>query len=176
MPVVLATDVLVWLLVLAVAAFAWYSSRRAHLAAPWARVFRSRTAMAAAVVLACYLVIGLLDSLHFRPQLTAKDPNAPVAYAVEVNSMLDAVLEPLRARREKTYSAPLATRLYQKESVERADGTAVREFPRLAHGGAHLKDESGRGADIALRIVAGLAGAGLLWGLALVAGRRTLVR
>ena len=176
MPVLLPTDALIWLLVLAVAAFAGYSSRRAHLAAPWARVFRSRIAAASAVVLACYLLVGLLDSLHYRPVLAAKDPAAPVAYAVEVRSLLDRVLEPLRTRLEKTYSAPLATRLYQKEQVERADGTMVREFPRLAHGGAHLEDEADWGKDVALRILAGLALAAGLWWLAVFAGRRTLAR
>jgi peptide/nickel transport system permease protein len=175
-PVFLPTDVLVWLLVAAVAAFAWTSSRRAHLAAPWARVFRSRIAVASAIFLSCFLLVGLLDSLHYRPALPAKDPGAPVAYAVEVRSVLDRVLAALRTRLEKTYSAPLATRLYQKEQVERADGTLAREFPRLAHGGAHLKDEGDRGADVARRIAAGLAGAALLWGLAVLAGRATLAR
>ena len=88
MPVVLATDFLVWLLVAAVAAFAWVSSRRAHLAVPWARVFRSRIAVASAIFLSCFLLVGLLDSLHYRPALPAKDPGAPVAYAVEVRSAL----------------------------------------------------------------------------------------
>lgn len=176
MPIVLPTDALIWLLVLVAAAFAAYSRRRAHLAAPWARVFRSRIAVASAVVLACFLAVGLLDSLHYRPRLSAQDPTAPVAYAVEVDSALDALLEPLRTRREKTYSAPLATRLYQKESVERPDGTTVREFPRLTHGGAHLKDESAWSRDVALRVVAGLGGAAFLWAIAVLAGRRTLAR
>lgn len=172
----LATDYLVWLLVGALAVFAFYSSSHPHLAAPWKRVFRSRIAVACAVVLSFYLGIGLLDSLHYRPVLPQKDPAAPVAYAVQVDSALDALLTPLRTRLEKTYSAPLATRLYQRENVERPDGTTVREFPRLAHGGAHLEDESSWGADIALRIVIGLVGAGAAWWLAVLAGRRTLAR
>ncbi len=176
MPVVLPTDALVWLLVAAVGAFAWYSSRRAHLAAPWARVFRSPIAVACAVVLACFITVGLLDSLHYRPRLPQKDPGAPVAYSVQVNSALDALLAPLRTRLEKTYSAPLATRLYQKESVEQPDGTTVREFPRLAYGGRHLKDESDRGRDVALRVAGGLAGGAVLWALLVLAGRRTLAR
>jgi peptide/nickel transport system permease protein len=75
---------------------------------------------------------------------------------------------PLRAHRERTYSAPFATRAYARETVERAgpDGTLqqVREFPRLAWGGAHLGDEDGRGRDIAVRTAAGLGLAGLAWG------------
>jgi peptide/nickel transport system permease protein len=175
-PVLLATDFLVWLLVAAVAAFAWYCSRHSHLAAPWARVFRSRTAVASAVFLAAFLLVGLLDSLHYRPALPAKEPGAAAVYSVEVRSLLDAVLAPLRDRAEKTYSAPLATRLYQKESIELPGGRTVRDFPRLRHGGAHLKDETARGKDVALRVLAGLAAAAVLWSLAVLVARRTLVR
>ncbi|MEO8716669.1 MAG: ABC transporter permease [Burkholderiales bacterium] len=176
MPVVLATDLLVWLLVLTVAAFAWYCRRRAHLAAPWARVFRSRTAVAASVVLACYILVGLLDSLHYRPALPARDAGAVVAYSVEARSLLDRLLAPLRERSEKTYSAPLATRLYQREQVELADGRTAREFPRLRFGGAHLKAEADWGRDVALRTLAGLAAGAVLLGLALLAARGILVR
>jgi len=154
MPVVLATDLLVWLLLAAVAGFAWHCSRRPHLAAPWARVFRSRTAVASSVFLAAFVAAGLLDSVHYRPQLPAKAAGALAVYAVEVRSLLDVVLTPLRTRLEKTYSAPLATRLYQKESVELPGGKVVREFPRLAHGGAHLKVEADWGKDVALRVLA----------------------
>ena len=92
MPLILPTDVLIWLLVCAAAGFAWYCARRPHLAAPWRRVFRSRAAVAAGTFLVFYLGVGLLDSLHYRPALSSKDPRAPVVYAVEVRSLLDAAL------------------------------------------------------------------------------------
>jgi peptide/nickel transport system permease protein len=175
-PVVLATDALVWLLAAAVAAFAWYSARRPHLAAPWARVFRNRAALASCVVLAAYVLVGLLDSLHFRPALTAKDPQAPVAYAVEVRSVLDVALTSLRTRDERTYSAPLATRLYQKESIEQPGGGTLRDFPPLRYGGSHLKSEAHWSRDVALRVLAGLAGATAAWALLVLGLRHTVVR
>jgi peptide/nickel transport system permease protein len=73
-------------------------------------------AMAAATVLGVFVLVGLLDSLHYRARLDAK-PGEPVRYAVEVNSALDALLADLRQRGEKTYSAPLATHLYAKEAM-----------------------------------------------------------
>jgi peptide/nickel transport system permease protein len=163
MPIVLATDLLVWLLAAAVMAFAFYSRSKPHLAAPWARVFRSRAAMASSVFLLFYLLVGLLDSLHYRPALESKDPKAPVAYSVQVRSLLDVVLTSLRERSERTYSAPLATRLFQKEQVEQPGGKSLREFPRLRFGGAHLKDEAQASRDIALRALAGLAGGLVVW-------------
>jgi peptide/nickel transport system permease protein len=175
-PVLLATDALVWLLVAAVAAFAWFSARRPQLATPWARVFRRRAALASCVVLAAYVLVGLLDSLHFRPALPAQGSQSPVAYAVEVRSLLDVALSGLRSRNERTYSAPLATRLYQKESIEQPGGSTLRDYPRLLHGGSHLQNEADRGEDVALRALAGLASAAAAWALIILALRRTLVR
>jgi peptide/nickel transport system permease protein len=173
LPVLLVTDLLVWLLVAAIALYGAYCSRRPHLAAPWARVFRSRAAMASAVLLGAFLAIGLADSLHFRERLEQKGTAA--AYSGEVLSVLDVALRHLRGRNERTYSAPLAIRAYSREMIELPDGRQVREFPRLLHGGAHLADESDWAGDIAQRVIAGLAAGGLLW-LGLFAAVRPLRR
>ena len=166
-PVILATDLLLWLLVAAVFVYVWYCRRRPHLAAPWKRVFQSRAAMVTSVVLICYAVIGLADTLHFRLKLSGGK-----AYSPEVLSVLDLALAGLRERREKTYSAPLATRLYAKEQIELPDGKIARDFPRLLHGGAHLKDESTRFSDIAIKSVTGLGIAAVLAALVfLLAGK-----
>jgi len=172
----LATDYLIWLLAGAVAAFVLYSGRKPHLAAPWARVFRSRAAVASSVVLACYVAVGLLDSIHYRPRLPVLDANAPVVYSVEVRSVLEYLLTPLRTRVEKTYSAPLATRLHQKEQIELPDGQSAREYPRLRYGGAQLADESDWGKDVALRVAGGLVAAAIVGWLMIQLGRRTVVR
>jgi len=154
-PFPLITDALLWLLVAALAFYAWYCSRRPHLAAPWRRVFRSKAAAVCSVVLGCYALVGLADSLHFRARLESV-PGAATVYSPEVLSVLDLALSHLRERRERTYSAPLATRLYAREQMV-VDGKPARDFPRLAYGGAHLDDEAGRPRDIAARVGLGLA-------------------
>ena len=163
MPVILVTDVLVWLLVAGTIGYAAYCRRHDHLAAPWRRVFSSRAAMMSLVVLLAYLAVGLADSLHFRSQLERKDPSAPVAYSNDVTSLLDLAVGGLRARSEKTYSAPFATRLYAKELIEVPGGKSVREYPRLRHGGTHLKDEADHGSDVATRAFGALAVAFMCW-------------
>jgi peptide/nickel transport system permease protein len=152
MPVVLATDLLLWLLVAGAVVYFLYCRRHAHLAAPWRRVLQSRAALASLVVLAAFAILGLVDSLHFRPRLAASE-----AYSNEVQSVLDLGLSHLGANREKTYSAPFATRLYAKEQIELPDGKTVRDYPRLAHGGRHLEQEDDRAGDIALRAAGGFA-------------------
>ncbi len=168
LPVLLWSDLLIWLLVLAAIALGVASSRNPPLRAAWRRVGQSRRGMAAATVLVVFVAVGLLDSLHYRPRLESTDVEQPTAYAVEVLSALDTLLTPLRTREEKTYSEPLATRSYAKEffDVREADGSVrpVRDFPRLKFGGAHLgDDETLRIADIVKRVLVAEAVAALLF-------------
>ena len=166
MPVVLWTDSLVFLLVAVVVAYGWHVRRQPHLRAPWRRVSLGAQGMSALVILAVFLGIGLLDSLHFRPSLERK-PDQAAAYSTEVLSVFDAIARPLRAHRERTYSAPFATRAFAREALEvpGPEGVArpAREFPRLAWGGAHLRDEADRGRDIFVRTALGCVLALLLW-------------
>jgi len=179
--VMLSTDWLVWLLVAAIVGFAFYVRRREHLVEPWRRVLRSRSGMVSLLVLAVFVIVGLLDSVHFRQRLAGQPAGAKTAYAVDVLSLLDVVCEPLRQRREKTYSAPFATELYAKETMELADGRQAREYPRLKHGGAHLKDPPSEFTrDVSRRALGGAAGGVIAWLLvaalvsALLAHRHTL--
>ncbi len=154
--VLLWSDVLFFLLVVAAIAGGLWARRVEHLAASWRRVGQSHVAMAAATLLTVFVAIALLDSVHYRERLLGEGEN----YAVEVRSLLDALLVDLRTRTEKTYSAPLATNSFSKESI---DG-AGRDFPRLKHGGAHLGDDLSRhGADVALRTVQGLGLGVIVW-------------
>ena len=168
-PVVLWTDLLLWLLVGLAVAYIWYCRRKPHLAAPWRRVFQTRTAVASTVIVAAFLGFALSDSLHFRARVSKASEAAQ--YSNEVLSVLDVAFGYMRERREKTYSAPLAVHLYAKEQIESADGRITRDFPRLVYGGAHLRDEGGRTADVAIRIAIGLALAAGLAGLLLMPTR-----
>lgn len=138
-PVVLWSDIFVWLLVLCAVVFALAVRRREHLRQPWVKLAANRIAMASATVLLAFVLIGLLDSLHYRVALEGK-PGQKTQYAVEVLSVLDALATPLRTRNEKTYSEPFATRLYAKETVDVPGQGTVREYPRLKYGGKHLAE------------------------------------
>ena len=74
------TDLALFALLLAVLTYAWYVSRSPALRATWARVARNTPAMCSAVVLLVFVVIGLLDSLHYQPRLP------PVAAATSATS------------------------------------------------------------------------------------------
>lgn len=154
--VLLVSDALFFLLVVAAIAGGIWARRVEHLRASWRRVGQSRVAMASATLLLAFTVVALLDSVHYRERLPGEGEN----YAVEVRSLLDALLADLRTHTEKTYSAPLATHSFAKETIE-GEG---RDFPRLKHGGAHLgEDLSRHGLDIALCVLKGLGAGVLVW-------------
>ncbi len=154
MPVILWSDALVFLLIAAGIAIAWYIRRREHLLLPWRRVAQSSVAMVSLLVLSLFLIVGFLDSLHFRVALPQTNGGEKV-YSPEVLSVFDKLVEPLRAQTEKTYSAPFAVTLYAKESISDAHGNVLRDYPRLRYGGAHLADESQRNGDVLWRAAVG---------------------
>ncbi len=140
------TDILIYVLVIAISAFIVYTTKHKHLRAPWKLVFQRRLGMAAFLILMAYVCIGLLDSVHYK-----KGDNP------EIISLFDDLVAGLRTREEKSYSAPFATHLFAKEMIEQADGSQIRGYPRLRYGGAHLQDPSkGKWSDVLQRALTAL--------------------
>jgi peptide/nickel transport system permease protein len=156
------TDALFFLLLSVLAIVAWRSRTLEHLRRPWRKVARSTSAMVSAVILAAYLVVAVLDSIHFYP-----DGESGERFLTEPISLLDWWLTPLRTHPEKTYSAPLAAHSYAKEMVRLPDGSSRWDYPRLAFGGAHLREPEREWlADV---VETGLRGAALGFGLGALA-------
>jgi peptide/nickel transport system permease protein len=157
------TDAALWALFAALAWYAWRVARQPQLRANWLLAARDGATLGAGAVLALFMLISALDSVHFRRLL----PQAPgqatgtVFYDTRTSSLLDLALVRPLAMREASYSAPLATYALIKQNFER-DGATVREVPRLAFGGAHLDDpERDWRPDVTRRVLVGLA-AGVL--------------
>lgn len=158
--VFLWTDVFVFCLVLGLLFYVWRVRRSASLRFAWRSVARTPSAMCAAVVLLVFIVIGVLDSVHYRPLLPpapgASDAAASV-YSPVLRSALDDLLSLTQlAQREKTYSAPLAIRQFIKET-ELIDGVPVRDFPRLKFAGQGIETEAQHAADVYRLLAGGLA-------------------
>jgi len=169
MPVILWTDALIFLLIAVGIASAWWIRHRPHLMLPWQRVARSSVGMVSLLVLSLFIMVGVLDTLHYRAALPEKN-NGQTVYSPEVLSAFDALVSGLRNRTEKTYSAPLAAYLYAKESIETPDGKLLRDYPRLKFGGAHLDNpERELAGDVFKRTLLGTLG-GLLVALLLTGG------
>ncbi len=164
-PVFLTTDILIFLLVGIVVAFALYARNKPQIRESWRDVLRSKMGMGSLVVLLAFVTVGLLDSLHFREALPASEQQieGEQHYSVEVLSVLDVVLGEMRTNVEKTYSAPFSAYLFTKETIELPGGGQAREYPRLAFGGIHLSDPATEtSSDILSRLVLALVQAVVL--------------
>ncbi|HOE42141.1 MAG TPA: ABC transporter permease [Rhodoferax sp.] len=162
--VFLMTDLALYGLLAVIALYVRHALHTPTLRQTWRHVLRDPAAMAAGVVLLLFFVLASLDSVHFRPMLPpvpGATPATAPAYSTRTLSVLDALLTGPRESVEKSYSVPLATHQFSKESVL-VNGVSVRDFPRLKFGGGHLKDASAQWAgDVVWRSLAGFAGGAL---------------
>ncbi|MDO9104083.1 MAG: ABC transporter permease [Methylovulum sp.] len=146
---ILWTDALIFLLCLILTGLAFYLRGKEHIKRPLQHIGHSKTGMVSLVVLLFFMLVGLLDSIHYQP---------PGNNGNEIISLLDDWAEPLREHGEKTYSAPFATTLYSKEMMTLANGTTQWGYPRLAFGGKHLDDPARQHfPDILQKTAIGLA-------------------
>lgn len=153
--VILWTDALIYVLIAVILVLGLYLRSKEHIKRPLKQIGRSKMGMVSLVVLLFFVLIGLLDSVHFKAAGNKTN---------EIISLLDYWAVSLREHGEKTYSAPFATTLYSKEMMTLADGSTHWDYPRLAFGGSHLDDpENQRFDDILQKGLYGFAqGAGLV--------------
>ena len=154
-PVFLLTDIFVYAILLFVLWYMWQVRSDRNLRANWRLAMKRPVAMVSSMVLGFFLLVALTDSIHYRQALPSA-PGQATQYSSEANSVLDQLLEPLAAARERSYSEPLSAVAFRKETFER-DGVSVRDYPRLRFGGKHLdKPEIELSKDVSQRTVVAL--------------------
>ena len=153
--IVLWTDALIYLLVLTILISGFFISRKPHMQRPLRKIYASKTGMISLVVLIFFIIIGLLDSVHFK---------SADSRTHEIISVLDYWAKPLRSQGEKTYSAPFSAYLYSKETITLDDGSQQWGYSRLKYGGVHLNDPDVEwAADVLGKTLIGFSkGAGLI--------------
>jgi peptide/nickel transport system permease protein len=167
--VVLWTDAVVFLLLAGSLFYAWKVARTPHLAATWRKAFSGAAGTAAATVLGLFVLIGVVDSFHYRPLLKSAE-GAEAAYAPETRSLFDKLFAHVADGKERSYSAPLAWHAHEKEAIT-VNGKTERVYPRLINAGRHLADpERDRDADVARRAAIGAAGGLLAIAVLVLAG------
>jgi peptide/nickel transport system permease protein len=137
--IVLWTDALIFLLLLAAIGIAFYLHDKEHIQRPLKKIAANNVGMVSLVVLVFFMMVGFLDSIHFKYSHEKSN---------EIISLLDYIATPLREHNEKTYSAPFATALYSKEMMASKDGKTDWGYPRLVFGGKHLANPGKPAADI----------------------------
>ena len=154
---------LVVTVIIAVGVFlVWYASRREY----WhnaARQLRGRRiAVTSLLILLVYILIGLLDSVGWRDPLLDVDgklfrnDKAKLVYTPRSLSLLDRICTPLREHTEKTYSAPLATHLVSKTSIQQTNERSVQDYPPLQYPRSHILGTDKVGSDVFYRALKGV--------------------
>lgn len=143
--VMLSTDYLIYLLVIIGIVLVVKAQQKGHLTTFMHKVFYRPLNLAAGIILAVYLIIGLLDTIHFRPN------NVDDAQNGTIISLLDKILKPISIQSERTFSAPFAIYAFTKESMTMPTGEVIRDYPRLTYAGAHLKNPADRATDLKKR-------------------------
>ncbi|HEY4708381.1 MAG TPA: ABC transporter permease [Thermodesulfobacteriota bacterium] len=162
MPVILATDLIVFFLAGAIVYFAFSVRGEGIAARAWAGIRSNRLALVCMAVLAVYFTIALLDSIRYRDPVLDEGGRHAVTgkgeyiYNPQALSLLDRVLSEMRTDTEKSYSAPFARYLFTKESVELPGGETVRDYPALKHPGAHWLGTDKVGTDVLFTAIKGV--------------------
>lgn len=99
-------------------------------------------------VLMIYLVISLLDSMHFQRQLVEQDQFLKPQYSAKTESVLDVLFGARSTAQEKTYSAPFALHSYTKE-VSPSGGQF---YPKLKNINLSIKNNFERNSEIYLQL------------------------
>ena len=148
----IVTNAALALTLLGFGAFLVHARRSEMWVRAWRQVRKNRLAVASLVLLAIYVLIGVLDSASWRdverPGGGADNTRAVLS---EPRSVLDRILAPLSDKMEKTYSAPLGSTLLAKETVDvEVDGEPARQRvrPPLKHPGTHLLGTDKTGQDV----------------------------
>lgn len=150
------TDGIIWTLVIAVLLTAQLLGRSAQFRTQWRSIFDSRVATVSGVILAAYLLIALVDSVHF-----SRDG--------QIFSLLDILFNHLGDQMERTYSAPFARVEYVK-SMQMLESGVRYDYQPLQH-----VDMQGPYLLLSLLKAVGVTGAlfALLYGARRLLGKTT---
>src|SRR5690554_7596271 len=87
-PVFLLSDILIYILVASLVLFFYQLMRNPLSRARWRAVFQTATGMSAFVVICFYVLVALLDSIHYREPLPILADQQTVHYSQDLRSLL----------------------------------------------------------------------------------------
>lgn len=154
--VLLWSDMLFWGLAF-VSVFALLRTlNKARARRVWQKILVQPAGMGAMWILLAFILVAMTDSIHFRQRLPEIPGNTQIIYAPTLTSALDVFFQDLHTQAERTYSAPLATHLFTKETIDLEDGSQTRTYPRLKYAGGHLANTSEHKTDLKQRFMKAL--------------------
>ena len=136
--VFLLTDIFFYIIIFSLGYYVYYVRKTKDILDTWRHVFKSKTGIISIIVLAFFLLIAILDSVHFKEKIKNEN-NDLISYSSEIKSVLDLILLPTYQNTEKSYSSPFSSNLYSKETRILENNIEQRVYPKLLHKGNHNK-------------------------------------
>ena len=136
--VFLLTDIFFYIIIFSLGYYVYYVRKTKDILDTWKHVFKSKTGIISIIVLAFFLLIAILDSIHFKEKIKNEN-NDLISYSSEIKSVLDLILLPTYQNAEKSYSSPFSSNLYSKETRILENNIEQRVYPKLLHKGNHNK-------------------------------------
>jgi ABC-type dipeptide/oligopeptide/nickel transport system permease subunit len=161
-PIILATDLIVYLLFAFLIYLLFAVRRETYLQSAWLQIRKNKVAMVSMVIILLYGGVALLDSVRWRDRVLddAGNPtlteNGEFIYSGKALSALDRIFIDLKENSEKTFSAPFATHQYTKEIITFPDGTVKRDYPPLKYPGSHWLGTDKVGNDVLFAAIKGI--------------------
>lgn len=153
----LSTDYLIYLLVVVSTILVFKAQQKGKLLPLMRKIFYRPLNLVAGLILCVYLMIGLLDSIHYRSSVVNETQNGSII------SVLDTLLKPISIQSERSFSAPFAIYAFTKESITEPSGEIIRTYPRLMYAGTHLKAASQHIRDLKQRFTTILSQTIIIW-------------
>src|SRR3989304_7048194 len=163
MPIILATDFIVYLLFIGALFFVSLAIKRQGKAFDVLRRIKgNRLAALSTIALCAYGLIAFCDSVRWRDAITdekgvvQKTEYGKTIFNPEPLSILDRVFIKKREEVEKTFSAPLADTLFVKETIDLPDGPTLSDYAPLKYPGTHLLGTDKVGGDVFFAALKGI--------------------
>src|SRR3989304_2302229 len=158
MPVILATDLIVYFMFFMSASLVFFALRKeGYIKEVWAHIKRDSLAIVCLSLLCLYGGVALMDSIRGRAPLPVEKSSARRnIFSPQPLSILDRIMAGMREHSEKTFSAPFATHLYVKETMEMPDGKTVRDYPPLKYPRSHWLGTHKVGSDVLFLALKGI--------------------
>ena len=150
--VFLLTDIFFYIIIFSLGYYVYYVRKTEDILETWKHVFKSKTGIISIIVLAFFLLIAILDSIHFKEKMKNEN-NDLISYSSEIKSVLDLILLPTYQNTEKSYSSPFSSNLYSKETRILENNIEQRVYPKLLYKGNHNKYSDKNSSNIFLTFV-----------------------
>ncbi len=122
----LASEWLIYILLVIALIGLWHSRKIPYLREVWDRLGANRIGMIAATLLAFFVIVALLDSIHFQQQRHKQGITQTV-------SLLDLVFNGLKHQHERTYSSPFARHEFTRSILRTDDNKEVMGYAPLKY-------------------------------------------